>query len=154
MNYGLIVRSIAVYIPLRQLLVRQIFFNHEVVDDKVLTLHSILAHIVFQEFRHLIGLVECNLLKAHVRTYEMHKLLRTNLSQSLESCYLRVWTKVFDSLLTFLVAIAIAGNEFALLRSSYSLLYSLLVLYLGFLIAHTEQRSLQQVQSTLLKLLI
>ena len=94
--------------------------------------------------------MECNLLKAHVRTYEMHKLLRTNLSQSLESCYLRVRTKVFDSLLTFLVAIAIAGNEFALLRSSYSLLYSLLVLYLGFLIAHTEQGSLQHIYVSLL----
>ena len=52
-----------------------ILLNHQVVDDEVLTFHRILTHIILQEFLHLVGLMERNLLQSHIRTDEVGKLL-------------------------------------------------------------------------------
>ena len=54
---------------------RNILLNHQVIDDEVLTFHRILTHIILQEFLHLVGLVERNLLQSHIRTDEVGKLL-------------------------------------------------------------------------------
>ena len=39
----------------------QIFLHNKVVDDEVLSLHGVLAHVVFEELLHLVGLVQRNL---------------------------------------------------------------------------------------------
>ena len=35
-----------------------VFFDDKVVDDEVLALHGVLAHVVFQKFRHLVALAQ------------------------------------------------------------------------------------------------
>jgi hypothetical protein len=62
-----------------------VFLNDKVVDDEVLTLHRVLAHIIFQQLLYLVILVEGYLLQADIRTYEAGKLLWRNLTQTLES---------------------------------------------------------------------
>ena len=36
----------------------QVFFHHKIVDNEVLALHGVLAHVVFEELLHLVGLVQ------------------------------------------------------------------------------------------------
>ena len=58
------------------LFLRSVFLDNQVVDDEVLALHGVLAHVVLQEFLHLVGLMERDLFQADVRTDEACKLLR------------------------------------------------------------------------------
>lgn len=55
---------------------RQVLLNDEVVDDEVLALHRVLAHVVFQELGNLVVLVQGNLFEAHIRTDEMGEFIR------------------------------------------------------------------------------
>ena len=88
-----------------------------------------------------VGFVQSNLLQSHIRTDEVSKLLRRNLSQSLESGDFRVRTEVSDGLLALLIAVAVMRDEIALLllRSQFgiSICHRLLVLDFGSLVAHT-----------------
>ena len=77
---------------LKRIFLRSIFLYHEVVDDEVLSLHGVLAHVVFEKLLHLVVLVESDLFEAHVGTDESRKLLGRNLTQTFESCYLGVGT--------------------------------------------------------------
>ena len=47
---------------IRNILFGAVFLDDKVVDDEVLALHGVLAHVVLQEFLHLVGLVEGDLL--------------------------------------------------------------------------------------------
>ena len=58
-----------------------VFFDDKVVDDEVLALHGVLAHVVFQKFRHLVALAQCHLLQAYVGTDEVLELVRTYLAK-------------------------------------------------------------------------
>ena len=131
-----------------------ILLNHQIVDDEVLALHGILSHIVFQKLLNLVVLMQRNLLQTHIRTYEMSKLLRRNLAETLESGDFRVWSEFTDSLLALFVTITIVGNEIALLllgsQLGIGISHSLLVLDLGTLVAHTEQWGLQYINMALL----
>ena len=91
-----------------------------------------------------------HLLKADVRTYESSKLIRRNLSQSLESRYLRVGSKFLYRLQTLLVTVAISGDIVLLLLSSFGELLVfgsdyLLVLYLYSLVSDAEKRGLEYI---------
>ena len=57
------------------ILFRAVFLNDEVVDDEVLALHRVLAHVIFEELLHLIVLMEGHLLQSDVRTNEAGKLI-------------------------------------------------------------------------------
>ena len=76
----------------KRIFLRSIFLDHKVVDDEVLTLHGVFAHVVFEELLHLVVLVESDLFEAHVGTDESRKLLGRNLSKTFESSYLGVGT--------------------------------------------------------------
>ncbi len=41
---------------------RHVFLHHKIVDDEVLTLHGVLAHVVFEQLLHLVVLVQGDLL--------------------------------------------------------------------------------------------
>ena len=118
------------FCPLSELffLFRTVFLYHQVVYDEVLSLGRILAHIILQELLHLVGLVQSNLLEAHVGADEVDKLVGTYLSKTFESGYLRVGTKLLYGLYALLVAVAIAGDEVALL--AFYVLERLLVAHL------------------------
>ena len=118
------------FCPLSELffLFRTVFLYHQVVYDEVLSLGRILAHIILQELLHLVGLVQSNLLEAHVGADEVDKLVGTYLSKTFESGYLRVGTKLLYCLYALLVAVAIAGDEVALL--AFYVLERLLVAHL------------------------
>ena len=73
---------------------RPVFLYDEVLDDEVLALHGVFAHVILQELLHLVGLVEGDLLKAHVGPNEGGKLLRGYFSKTLESGYLGVGTQL------------------------------------------------------------
>ena len=64
---------------------RNILFNHQIFDDEILAFHRILTHIIFQQFLHLMGFMQRNLLQPHIGTDEMGEFIRRNLSQSFES---------------------------------------------------------------------
>ena len=89
------------------LFVGPVFLYHEVVDDEVLAVHGVLAHVVFQQLRHLIALVECHLVQSDVGSDEVDELLGADFSQSLEACDFGVRPKVVDSLQAFLVGVAV-----------------------------------------------
>ena len=55
---------------------RQVLLNDEVVDDEVLALHRVLAHVVFQELGNLVVLVQRNQFEAHIRTHEIGEIIR------------------------------------------------------------------------------
>lgn len=84
----------------------------------------------------------------------MDKLLGRNLSQTLEASDFRVRSQVTDSLQPLLLAVTIAGDEvrlsLLLVQPGVGLLYHLLVLNLGSLVAHPEKRSLQDIDMTFL----
>ena len=54
---------------------RTVFLYDEVVYDEVLALGRVLTHIVFQEFGHLVVLVERHQLQTDVRTDETGKFV-------------------------------------------------------------------------------
>ena len=98
--------------------------------------------------------MQSHLFKSHVRTYKVGKLIRRYLTETFESCYLRVGTEVLDSLQTLFLAIAVASDEVVFLlfaiESCVSISHHLLVLDLCAAIAHTEQWGLQHIHMTLL----
>ena len=99
----------------------------------------------------MVSLVQCYLLQADVRTDKTSEFIGRNLSKTFESGNLRIGTKLFDGLLALFVAIAITGDEIALLvRLGISFSNSLLVLYLSTTIAHTEKRRLKNIYMTFL----
>ena len=52
----------------------EVFFHHKIVDNEVLTFHGVLAHVVFEELLHLVGLVQSDLFESHFGTDEVGKL--------------------------------------------------------------------------------
>ena len=95
------------------------------------------------------------LLKSYVRTYETSKLIRRNLAQTFETCYLWLRTEGSDSLLSLFLAIAVAGYVVLWLLATLLQLFVLssyyrLVLYLCALIPYTEQWRLQHIDVSLL----
>ena len=90
-----------------------VLLDHQIVNDEVLTLHGILAHVVFQKLLHLVVFVQSDLFESYVRTDEMRKLIGRDLSQTFESCDLRVGSKVANRVKTLLLSITITGDEVA-----------------------------------------
>ena len=52
-------------------ILRKILFYDKIVDNEVLTLHSILTHVILQKLLNLIVLVHSNLLKTHIWSDEI-----------------------------------------------------------------------------------
>ena len=97
------------------------------------------------------------LLQPHVGTDEISKLVGRNLSQTFESCNLRVGSQVADSLQPFLVAVAVVGNKvglflFARHGSAFGIIFGnhLFVFNFGSTVAHAEQRCLQHINMSFL----
>ena len=95
-------------------LLGSVFLDDEVVDDEVLALHGILAHIVLQKLLHLVGLVERHLLQADVGADEAGELLGRDFAEALEAGNLRVGAQFADGRQALLLTVAVAGDEVAL----------------------------------------
>ena len=129
------------------LFLRFILFNHEVVDDEVLSLHRVLAHIEFEESCHGLFLAQSDALKTHILTYEMFEFIGRYLTETLESSDFRVGSEVSNRFLSLLFVVAIYGNKVAL---AVSVILFLVSLDKAFLVAHTEEWRLQDVYVALL----
>ena len=70
-----------------------VFLYHQIVDDESLTFHRILAHIVFQEFLHLVVLVKRHLFQSHIRTDEVGKFVGRDFAQSFKTGDFRIWSQ-------------------------------------------------------------
>jgi hypothetical protein len=55
---------------------RAVFLYYQVIDDKVLTLHRVFTHIIFQQLLHLIVLVERHLFQTDIRADKACELIR------------------------------------------------------------------------------
>ena len=91
--------------------------------------HGILTHVEFQQFLYEVCLAQRHLLQTHVLADEMLELVWRDFSQTFESGDFGVGTQFFNGFHTFLLSVAIA----CLL-----------------LVAHAEERSLQDVYMSLL----
>ena len=96
----------------------QVFFDDEVVDDEVLAFGSVLAHIVFEEFLHLVFLSQRDLFEAYVGAYESGELVGRDFSETFEAGDLRVGREVADSLQPLFFAVAVACDEVFLRQPS------------------------------------
>ena len=95
--------------------------------------------------------MQCYLLQADVGTDKTCEFIGRNLSKTFESGNLWIGTKLFDGLLALFVAIAITGDEIALLVGlCISLSNSLLILYLSATVTHTEKRRLKNIYMSFL----
>ena len=92
---------------------RLVFFYDQIVYDEILSLHSVLAHVVFEQLFHLVCLAKRDSLQTDVLPNEMLELFRRNLSQSFKSRYLRVGTECLYSVHSFVFAVSIHGDEVA-----------------------------------------
>ena len=89
----------------------QIFLDNQIVNDETLTLHGVLAHIVFQEGIDIVALVECYRFQAHIGTDEMFKLIRRNFAQTFKTGDFGVGAEPLDGGEFLFVGIAIDGSE-------------------------------------------
>ena len=103
----------------------RVVFNPQIVDDKLLTLVGVLSHVVFQKLRNGHIMAQDDRLQAHILTDEIAELVGRDLSETFESCDLRMGTERFDGIDTFLVGIAVSRL---------------------FLVSHAEQRGLKDVK--------
>ena len=78
-------------------ILRKILFYNKIVDNEVLTFHSVLTHVILQKLLNLIVLVHSYLFKTHIWSDEMDKFFRGDLTKSLESGNLWVWSQIFNS---------------------------------------------------------
>ena len=77
-----------------------------------MALHGVLAHVVFEQFRHLVALVERDGLEPHLRTDKVGKLGRRDFAKSFEAGDFGVGTKLFYGGEAFLFAVTV--NRFKL----------------------------------------
>lgn len=117
-----------------------VVLDDQVVDNKLLTLHRVLAH---KELKHLVDrvfLAQLHTVETHVGAYEVGKLVGANFPKTLESRDLGIVAELVDGTHAFLVGIAIVGlglDELGLASCGAAFA-------LGFLaVAHTEERRLQ-----------
>ena len=68
----------------------RIVFNHKIVDYKILSFHSVFAHIELEKFLDSILSFEFHSVKTHVWTDEFSELRIIYLSETFESGYFRV----------------------------------------------------------------
>ena len=54
---------------------RQVFLDDKIVYDKVLSLHGVLPHVVFEKLLHLVVLVKRHLFETYVWTDEIHRAI-------------------------------------------------------------------------------
>ena len=66
--------SIGIYFP-SLFFFRNIFFHHQVFDDKVLALHGVLAHVELQQVLHQVVLAEADFFEAHILANEVLELV-------------------------------------------------------------------------------
>ena len=64
---------------------RAVFLNHQIIDNKVLALHSVLTHVVLQQLSYLVGFVQRYLLQTHVGTDKTCEFIGRNLTKTFES---------------------------------------------------------------------
>ena len=102
----------------------RVILNTQVVDDKLLAFHSVLAHVVLQQFLDAEVVAQDDGLKAHVGTDEATELVGGDFAQAFEAGDL--------------------GLLAAFLLGSDALLVSVTIVGLLF-VAHTEERGLQDV---------
>lgn len=84
-------------------LVGWVFFHHEVVDDESLSLHGVLAHIIFKEFGHVVALMQCDGVETHARTDECLEFFGVDFAKPFESGNLWVGTELFNGGKAFFV---------------------------------------------------
>lgn len=116
-------------------------FNHEVVDDKFLTLHSVFAHVELQQFVYSVFLAQMHAVEPHLRTDKVGKFLRVDFTKTFESCDFRLVAKFVDGGDAFLVVVAIVSFGLRLFR----LLSTALALRL-LLVANTEKWRLKDIE--------
>ena len=113
-----------VYSENLQLVHLRVVLNPQVLDDELLALHSVLAHVVFQQFLDAEVVAKDDRLKPHVGADETTELVGGDFAQAFESGDLGLLAAFLLGGDAFLVAIAVVGL---------------------FLVAHAEQRGLQDI---------
>ena len=93
------------------LLFCQVFFYDQIVYDEILSFHRVFAHVVFQQFCHLVAFVQGNLLQSDVGSDEMAEFIGTYFTQTFESRDFRVGPKIFYGLDTLFLAVTVLGDE-------------------------------------------
>ena len=71
-------------------LIGQVFFDNKVVDNKLLALHRIFTHIIFEQSAYLVAFVQRHLLQTDLGADKMLKLIGRNLTQTFETSNLRI----------------------------------------------------------------
>ena len=92
----------------------RVVLYYQIVDYKVLTFHSVLAHIEFEQGIHAVLFAQCHTIQTHIRTDECAEFLRRYFSQTFESGYFGFIAKTFYGSDAFIVIIAINGIVFSL----------------------------------------
>ena len=87
-----------------------IFFNHQIVDNELLTLHGVFTHIVFKHLMYGILLAEHHGIQPHVGTNEVFELFGRYLAETFESGNLSRAATLLDSCQSLLFGIAVTSN--------------------------------------------
>ena len=120
-------------------------FNYQIVDDKVLALHGVLAHVERQHLLHGVLLAQGHAVESHIRTDEVLELLRVDFAKTLESGDFGIGTKLVDCANTLLVGVAVVG------LSLFDTFLAGTRLTAGFLlVSHAEKWCLQNIHVTCL----
>ena len=108
-----------------QILVHQVFFNDEIVNDEILTARRVFAHIELQQVVDRVGAFEHDSVQPHAVANELFELLPIDLSEAFEPGYLPLRAQLLGRLVSLLLGIAVEGL---------------------LLVAHSEERGLKYEQ--------
>jgi len=121
-----------------------VVFDHEIVDDEVLALHGVFAHVEFENLGHTVVLAQAHAVYTHILTDEVAEFLGRNLAETFESGYLRIIAEALYGSHTLVVGVAVHGVVGS-------------VVFLGatgtlgrLLVSHAEKRRLQHIYMPLL----
>ena len=102
---------------LGKILIRSVFFYHEVVDDEVLPLRGVLAHVVAEQFLYLVGLVQADLFQPYLRSDELLEFIGRDFTETFEPGDLRIGAEFPYGVDTLFFRIAVARGIFGALVS-------------------------------------
>ncbi len=86
-----------------------VILNNKIVNDKVLSFHSVFAHVEFQQLGHGIFLAEADAVKTDVGPDEAAEFLRRDFAETFESGDLGIVAEFLDGGYALLVGVAVVG---------------------------------------------